>query len=77
LYESIDPTAGHQLSATFGQLPAELSQLFLDRPSPKGKDKRHNYTGYWNEHKQTEGPMVTGFGEYTAENDRFDGKNGK
>jgi hypothetical protein len=52
-------------------------QLFLDRPSPKGKDKGHNYTGYRNERKQTEGPIVTGFGEYTAEDDRFDDKNGK
>jgi hypothetical protein len=60
-----------------GQLLAELSQLSLYRPSPKGKDERHNYTGYWNEHKQTEGPMVTGFGEYAAEDDRLDDKDGK
>jgi hypothetical protein len=38
----------------------------LDRPISKGKEKGHNYIGYWHNHKETKRPTVAGFREYLA-----------
>ena len=56
----------------FVLLPAELLELSVNRPLAKSENERHNYAGDWNEHKQAQCPMVAGFVEYAAKDDRLD-----
>jgi len=53
-------------------LLAKLSKLFVNRPVSEGENEWHNYAGYRYEHKQAQRPMVAGFGEYLAIDDRLD-----
>ena len=55
-------------------LSAELLEFSVNRPLAKSENERHNYAGDWNEHKQAQRPMVAGFVEYPAKDDRLNNK---
>jgi hypothetical protein len=64
-------SAGLSPGRGFARLPAKLLKLFVNRPFAECKNKQHNYTGYRHQHKQAQSPVVAGFREYPAKDDRF------